>query len=180
MVELDGFGNNVSILRLAQGLTQEETAFRSLLSVSHLQSIEYGYINATVETLRRIARTLKVSPSTLGVFSWPDHQILSVIRSPPTLMEYTGQTLNMFQNIALLRKVYGFTQRQLASLSHVSVATIRNLEHSLSNVSIATLICIANAFDTSLLKLAVLTTPEAEFMAMVHEARMIAGISVAA
>lgn len=178
--ELKELGHNIVMLRLAKDLTQEEAAELFLLSAHHLQNIEYGYINTTVETLRHIADAFEIAPASMGVISWTDKEILEVLHSSPHLSGYSGKELDIFQNIALLRKAYGLTQRQLSELSHVSITTIRGIEHNLVNVSIATLIRIAKAFHVSLLQLAVLTTPEEKFMDMVHKAREAAQISVAA
>lgn len=58
----------------------------------------------------------------------------------------------------------------------VSVTTIRNIEHGSLNFSISTLSKLAEAFATSMLNLAVLTTPESDFLSMVHAARAAAEI----
>lgn len=177
MTEIDELGKNIITLRRALHLSQEKTASRSLLSANYFRNIENGQANATMETFRRIAKTLKVAPATLGIISWTDEDILALLHRFPGLPEYSGKPLDMFQNIVLLRKTYGLTQRQLARLSEVSVATIRNLEHGFANISTSTLTQIANALNVSPLKLAVLTTPEEEFIATVHEARRTAGLA---
>ena len=47
MPHLDEIGRNVVRLRKAQGLTQEQVAFHSNISISRLQDIEYGCQNGT-------------------------------------------------------------------------------------------------------------------------------------
>lgn len=174
------YGSNIFTLCNAAGLTQETAAEKFQMSVRHFHNIRYNSDQVTAESLGRIARAFKIAPATLGVFTWPDEVILALLRSSPAILTYTGQPLDIFGNIALLRKSYGLTQRQLSMLSEVSVATIRNIEHGYANFSISTLHNLAKAFATSMLNLAVLTTPESDFLSMVHAARAAAGISVAA
>lgn len=50
MTDLDEIRKNIVLLRREQGLTQEDVAFRSNLSVNCLQAIEYGCRNTTVDT----------------------------------------------------------------------------------------------------------------------------------
>ena len=80
MTDLVEIGKNIVLLRNEQGLTQEEVAFQSNLSVSRLQTIEYGCQNVTVDTLIRIASVLGIDSRVFGVFSRTDHAILSEIR----------------------------------------------------------------------------------------------------
>ena len=177
MENFEGYGNNIARLRRAQKLSQREVASRSLLSINHFQNIEYGHTNTTMETLGRIAKTLGVNPLTLGVFPWTDKQILALLHCVPEPTGYIGEPLNPFQNIVLVRKAYDLTQRKLSFRSGVSVATLRNIEHGVANISVSTLLRIAEALAIPTLKLCILTTPEEEFIAAVHETRRAAGLS---
>lgn len=59
-------GRNMKRLRLAKGLTQEKAAERSLaLSVRHWQYLEKGEVNATLDSLTKVARALAVTPEEL-------------------------------------------------------------------------------------------------------------------
>jgi len=58
-------GRQVRRYRAKAGLTQEGLASGSEIDPKHLQKIEAGTINVTIETLGRIAATLKVHPRQL-------------------------------------------------------------------------------------------------------------------
>ena len=58
-------GRNIRMLRNANSMTQEELAYSSGLSVSHLGSIERGTCNTTIDTLYKLASHLHVSINTL-------------------------------------------------------------------------------------------------------------------
>lgn len=64
----------------------------------------------------------------------------------------------------------------MAQLSHTSAVCLRDIEHECANATTNKLLCIADAFGLSLLKLNSLTMPEEELMEMVYNARKIAGI----
>ena len=80
MPHLDEIGRNIVRLRKAQGLTQEQVAFHSSISVSRLQDIEYGCQNTTIDTLIYLASALQVDSRILGIFSMTDREIHSKIR----------------------------------------------------------------------------------------------------
>ena len=63
-----------------------------------------------------------------------------------------------------------------ARLSHTSIVCLRDIEHGCANMTISKLLCIAEAFDLSLVKLNFLTMPEDELMEAVRNARDKAGI----
>ena len=58
-------GKNVRAVRVANGLSQEEVAFRAGLKRSYLSDLERGTRNPTVRALGRIADALSVPPSRL-------------------------------------------------------------------------------------------------------------------
>lgn len=53
-------GRNIISVRRKKGVTQEELALSSSMSVSHLRSIEHGRANPSVGLLSRIADSLEV------------------------------------------------------------------------------------------------------------------------
>lgn len=63
--ELRAFGLQVRAVREARGWTQEATAERSELDVTHLNKIERGVVNITFGTLVRIAQGFGLSVADL-------------------------------------------------------------------------------------------------------------------
>lgn len=55
-------GENVRRLRVAQGLSQEELAFRAGMKRSYLSDLERGIRNPTVKAMGRLATALQVLP----------------------------------------------------------------------------------------------------------------------
>lgn len=176
MIELVEIGKNIILLRTEQNLTQEEVAFRSQLSVSRLQALEYGCQNTTVDTLIRVAKTFEIDSRVFAIFSRTDQVILSEYRQAPRLPERKGGVLQICGNIALMRKAEGLTQKQLAERSGISAVCLRDIEHGCSNVTIDKLSRVANAFGLSLAELDACTRPEEELMEMVYTARSRAGL----
>lgn len=173
---LSDIGRNAVFLRQWQGFTQEEVAFRSNLSVNCLQSIEHGRSNATADTLIHLAKTLGIYSQVFGIFAWTDEMIASEIRHPPHLPFKSGNSLQICENIMLLRKARGITQKQLAQIAGISSTYLRYIEQGCANMTVRVLLVIAEAFDLSLMKLTFLATPEELLMHMVREARERAGI----
>lgn len=58
-------GNNVSRLRRAKGLSQEELAFESGLHRTYISGVERGIRNPTVLVLAKMAKGLDVKVSAL-------------------------------------------------------------------------------------------------------------------
>lgn len=56
---------NVSRLRKAAGLTQEEFADRSGIHPTYISAIENGHRNPTIDVVERLASALEVDPVTL-------------------------------------------------------------------------------------------------------------------
>ena len=104
MPHLDEIGRNIVRLRKAQGLTQEQVAFRSNISVSRLQDIEYGCQNTTIDTLICLARAFQVDSRILGIFSMTDKEILSEIRGSFRFQHCINGPLQICENIVQLRK----------------------------------------------------------------------------
>jgi len=55
------FGKQIRTLRHERGLTQEELARRSSLSVDSVRRIEYGAFSPSLKTVRKLAAGLKIS-----------------------------------------------------------------------------------------------------------------------
>ena len=179
MTILEETGRNIVLLRTALGMTQEEAAFRSNLSVSRYQDIERGCANTTLDSLARIARTFQVDSRVLGAFTRPDGEIISEIRnSSRYLLERPESGLPIYENIVLLRRQRRLTQAQLARKSNISPARLRDIEHGCANTTIRTLACLANGVDMSLLGLALVTVTEDELWEIVRRARDMAGIRI--
>jgi transcriptional regulator with XRE-family HTH domain len=53
-------GKNIRVLRVAKGWSQEKLAIRSKLSPDYLSKVERGVVNIGLDSLARIADTLKV------------------------------------------------------------------------------------------------------------------------
>ena len=177
MNDLVEIGRNILKLRKNQGMTQEELAFQSDRSVHCLQNIERKYKNTTVDTLIKISHALHIDSRVLGIFARTDIEILSEIRKEPYLPKKNGNVFQFCDNIVLLRNERNMPQKQLAIISGISAAWLRNIEQGCANMSIYRLICIANAFDISLMKLGSLSMPEEQLMKLVFEARERAGIT---
>ncbi len=58
---LKSFGRHLQRVRQAKGITQEDLAYKSNISLSQIARIETGVINPTLCTLAAIAKNLGVS-----------------------------------------------------------------------------------------------------------------------
>ena len=171
-------GKNIVLLRHAQNLTQEKLAFQSNRSVNCIQEVEKGQTNITVDTLFTIAAALDVDPRVLDIFSWKDNEILTEFRRMPQFPRKAGGNFQFCENIVLLRKSNGLTQKELAKSSGMSTAYLREIEHGCANVTMKKLLSIAYAFDLSLMKLHFLSSTEEELMESIRKARSRADIRV--
>lgn len=178
MPHLDEIGRNIVRLRKAQGLTQEQVAFRSNISVSRLQDIEYGCQNTTIDTLICLARALQVDSRILGIFSMTDKEIHSQIRGSFRFQHCINGPLQICDNIVQLRKTEKLTQKELAQMSNVSIARLRDIEHRCANVITDKLFSIADAFGISLVELGAMSMSEAEVFHLIRRARIRAGMEV--
>lgn len=178
MTNLLEIGKNIVLLRNEQGLTQEEAAFRSKLSVSRLQDIEHGCQNTAVDTLIRISETLGVDSRVLGIFSRTEKSILLEVRRWNLLQKRNGGALQICENIVLVRKAEGLTQTQLANLAHVSPTCLRDIEHGCANATVVKLVRIADALGLSLTELGTLSMPEEEILESVRNAKSMAGLRI--
>ncbi len=178
MTDMHEIRENIVRLRKEQGLTQEEVAFLSDISVSRLQDLEYGCQNTTIDTLIRIAGTLGIDSRVFGIFSRTEKAILFEVRQPPRLPERKGGVLQICENIVLTRKARGLTQMKLACLSNISPACLRDMEHGCANVTIKKLLRVSDAFGLTLTKLNTLAMSEDELLESVRKARVMAGLRV--
>lgn len=55
------FGNRIRQLRLSRGLSQEECAFNCGLDKNYIGYIERGEKSATINTIQKLAKGLKIS-----------------------------------------------------------------------------------------------------------------------
>ena len=60
-------------IRAEKGISQEELAYRSELTLSQIARIETTKTNPTISTLFKIIRTLEISPAELFNFELPKH-----------------------------------------------------------------------------------------------------------
>lgn len=58
---LKKFGNHIKKIRLDKGYTQESLSYDAELDISQIGRIERGKVNASLFTLQRISKALKVS-----------------------------------------------------------------------------------------------------------------------
>ena len=173
MLNLQETGKNIKEIREVKGLSQEKAAEKANISRNRWQEIEYGCENMTVDTLRRIAAALGVSPITLGILKRPDGEIRLMWIQTWHRTEWKKAGIEIGQTIHHLRKARNITQRELANRSKVSCARLRDIEHGCANVTIVVLDKIAEALGLSLLEIGMLTVSEAEFEDMVQRARAV-------
>jgi len=62
-------------IRAEKGISQEELAYRSELTLSQIARIETLKTNPTISTLFKIIRTLEISPADLFNFELPKNNI---------------------------------------------------------------------------------------------------------
>lgn len=74
-------GRNIVLLRKARGITQEQLALQSDVSISRLREIEHGVANMSLDFLESLAKTLNVAPPVLMVYSMSDMELLNMLHS---------------------------------------------------------------------------------------------------
>jgi len=62
---LKRFGEQLRVLRMARGLSQQELAFKAGISKNQIGNIERGEVNVTLITLTAIAAELNISAKEL-------------------------------------------------------------------------------------------------------------------
>ena len=173
MLNLQETGKNIKEIREAKGLSQEKAAEKANISRNRWQEIEYGCKNITIETLRRMAEALGVSPITLGILKRPEVEIRFMWIQTWDRTEWKEAGIEIGKTIHHLRKARNITQRELANMSKVSCARLRDIEHGCANVTIVVLDKIAEVLGLSLLEIGMLTVSEDEFEDMVQRARAV-------
>ncbi len=138
--------------------------------------MERGCINVTIDTVFYVAKALHVDSQSLGIFLKSDEEILSQLHRVPRLPILPEEPLQICRNIVLLRNMEGLTQKQLAHISNVSVARLRDIEHGCANVTLNKLSSITQTFGISLAELNTLAMDDARLLELVHKARSVAGI----
>ena len=170
MLNLRETGKNIKEIREAKGLSQEKAAEKANMSRNRWQEIEYGCENITIETLRRIAQALGVTPITLGILKRPEGEIRFMWIQTWHRTGWKEAGIEIGQTIHHLREARNITQRELANMSKVSCARLRDIEHGCANVTIVVLDKIVEALGLSLLEVGMLTVSEDEFEDMVQRA----------
>lgn len=65
---IQGFGNNLRLLRIQRGLTMTELANLCDIEYRQVSDIELGKINTTLSTIYLLAEALEISPQKLFDF----------------------------------------------------------------------------------------------------------------
>ncbi len=68
---LQAFAHHMKIVRKEVGITQQQLAFESGLSLSQIARIETARINPTLSTIFAIIRALEISPCKMFEFELP-------------------------------------------------------------------------------------------------------------
>ncbi|MGE5546842.1 MAG: helix-turn-helix domain-containing protein [Solirubrobacterales bacterium] len=77
------FGRTLREIRTAQGLTQEELAFRASMNVTYLSDLERGRWNPSLAMIVDLARGLDVHPSDLLKQITVDAEVPPTTRKKP-------------------------------------------------------------------------------------------------
>ena len=165
MIDYVKRGQNMARLRKSQGLSVEKAALKAPNTP-----------NITIDTMRRIAYALNVDPLVLDIFPLSDEEIRTMAAAFPDAPPQVTSKVHLGSNIVWLRKQRKMTQKELAKLSHISQAWLREIEHDCANATITPLRRIAAALDVSLFTLYALTVPLEDILNMVHAARKLAGM----
>lgn len=169
-------GLRLRAMRKDREWTLEKTSEKTGLELSHIQQIEAGKINVTLATLLRIADGLDaplhalfeaddaIEHGTSGggsrragvrssTSSRPDdaNSLVGVRRNPATgAMDDPGSVvLAVGAAIRSARKEAGLTQQQVAGLLGVSVKYVQRVEAGGANLTITSMVRLANALGTS-------------------------------
>lgn len=83
-------GKNIVDLRRSKGLSQEQLALQSDISVSYLRSIEHGCANPSIDMLETIAKTLAVQLPVLMIRSLPEHEVRAMVHQSKEAASVAG------------------------------------------------------------------------------------------
>lgn len=155
---IEELGGRIRQLRLEHGWTQAQTAEAASLDLKHLQKIEAGQLNVSFLTLRQLARGFQLSLAELL-----PHEERPPARRPnplpaestdpgtgeaPVRLEDCPSVLAALGNeVARLRKQRGFSQAELAQKAGVGLSTVRLTESGKTNLTVASLVLLANALE---------------------------------
>ncbi len=132
LVEIDGqedrlaLGERVRLIREDKNISLTELARIVDISVSYLSEIERGNVQPAVNTLRKIAESLEVSPSNL-----------------------IGREGSIGYRLRSIREEFGLTQAELAGRAGVSAGLIGQIELGKVQPSLKTVEKIATVLGTS-------------------------------
>ena len=171
MLKIQEYGGNIAIMQERQGKTQAELAEAANRSIHCIQSVEAGRSNVTIDTLVYITGALHTDWRILWLLCWRDEEIVAFVRRMPRLPGDPENVFGFCQNIVLLRRAKGLTQKRLACMAGMSAAWLRDIEHGCANVTVRKLECIANALGMSLLELSVMSIPEELLLEMLRHTR---------
>lgn len=79
MFDYASIGRNIVALRKRKGLTQEDLALESDMSISFLRQLEHGRVNVSLDSLDKLAATLGIPSWTLLVLHMDDQTILDTL-----------------------------------------------------------------------------------------------------
>lgn len=147
-------------MRVAAGLTQEEAAERIGLDPRHLQKLERGEANATLGTLLRVADGLGVSPTILVLVGPPkarasrrsttvDEGAAYLPNPPPTATTDDATRRALGKAVARFRRAGAMTQVDLAARAGVSAQFIQAVEAGKRNLTLRSVVRLANALRVS-------------------------------
>lgn len=173
MLKMREYGRNLTRLRKGQGKTQEELAELANRSTYCIQQVEAGQTNATIDTLVYITEALHTDWRVPWLLCWSEEEVLAAVRRVPQLCGDPENVLSCCQNIVLLRREKGMTQKELARMANVSTAWLRDIEHGCANVTIEKLEHIANALGLSLLELFVMDIPEEARLKVIRSTKLV-------
>lgn len=178
MLKIQEYGRNIARMREVQGKTQAELAEAANRSIHCIQSVEAGRSNVTIDTLVCIAGALHTDWRMPWLICWRDEEIVTLVRRMPRLPGDPENALGFCQNIVLLRREKGMTQKELAYMAGISTVWLRDIEHGCANVTVRKLERIANALDISFLELSVMSVPEEMLLGMLRYTRTVMGSKV--
>jgi transcriptional regulator with XRE-family HTH domain len=109
-------GDRIRLMRSDKNLSLQELAQRAGISLSYLSEIERDTVCPALNTLKRIAEALEVSPS--------------------AIMGHAG---SLGHKLKALREEYGLTQAKLASMADVTAGLVGQIEQGKVQPSLKTL-----------------------------------------
>lgn len=136
-------GENIKIFRKRKHLTQSELADKANISRSYLADLERNRYNPSVETLKSIARALKVSESDLL------NEVSTTGYEKDNFLNITNEVekISIGRKIEQLREGKGWSQQEFANKLDLALPTISQFETNERKPSIKTINMIADIFN---------------------------------